>query len=143
MMKITQEILNTLTEAAKRASRNAHVPYSRFPVGAAVLIEDGDIYVGCNVENASFGLTNCAERSAIFSAVTDGCGPGDFEAILLYTPGKVNHPPCGACRQVISEFFPADAMIYSTCDSGRIVSWTLEGLLPDSFMLPEIKGEED
>jgi len=142
MIKITQEILNTLTEAARRASRNAHVPYSSFPVGAAALIEDGDIYVGCNVENASFGMTNCAERTAIFSAVTDGCGPGDFEALLIYTPGKVNHPPCGACRQVMSEFFGPDTPIYSTCDSGRTVTWTLEGLLPDSFELPAPKGEE-
>jgi len=133
MIKITREILNTLSEAAKRASQNAHVPYSNFPMGAATLIEDGDIYVGCNVENASFGLTNCAERSAIFAAVTDGCGPGDFEAILIYAPGKDNHAPCGACRQVMSEFFGPDTPIYSTCDSGKTVSWTMDSLLPDSF----------
>lgn len=128
-------------EAAKGASRNAHVPYSSFPVGAAVLIEDGDIYVGCNVENGSFGLTNCAERTAIFSAVTDGCGPGDFEAILIYTPGQANHPPCGSCRQVMAEFFGPDTPVYSTCDTGKIVSWTLDGLLPDRFEM-EIPGEE-
>jgi len=133
MIKISGKILGTLEDAARQASRNAYAPYSSFPVGAALLADDGEIYVGCNVENASFGLTNCAERSALFSAVADGRGRGDFTALLIYTPGETCHPPCGACRQVLREFFEPEAFIYSACDSGEVVAWTMDELLPDSF----------
>lgn len=136
MIMISRKTLSTLEEAAKQASRNAYTPYSSFPVGAALLTEDGEIYFGCNVENASFGLTNCAERSAVFSAVGDGRGRGDFSALLIYTPGEKCHAPCGACRQVLNEFLDSEAFIYSTCDSGEVVAWTMGELLPDSFELP-------
>ena len=136
MIKISRKILSTLEEAAKQASRNAYTPYSSFPVGAALLAEDGEIYVGCNVENASFGLTNCAERSAIFTAVADGRGRGDFSALLIYTSGETCHAPCGACRQVLNEFFEPESFIYSACDSGEVVAWSMDELLPDSFELP-------
>lgn len=126
-----------LVEAAIEASRNAYTPYSNFAVGAALLAEDDDIYIGCNVENASYGLSNCAERSAIFSAVADGRGPGDFVALVVHTPGDTVHPPCGACRQVLAEFLPPDALVYSTCDHGEMKLWTISELLPDSFSLPE------
>ncbi|QGY41386.1 cytidine deaminase [Pseudodesulfovibrio cashew] len=137
MSEISEKILDTLVEAARQASFNAYAPYSGFSVGAALLTEGGDIYVGCNVENASFGLTNCAERSALFSAVADGCGRGDFVALLIYTPGGTPHPPCGACRQVLSEFFMPEDIVYSACEAGRTVSWTMDDLLPDAFILPD------
>ncbi len=136
MIKISKKILDTLEDAAKQASRNAYAPYSQFCVGAALLAEDGEIYVGCNVENASFGLTNCAERSAIFTAVADGRGRGDFSALLIYTPGQICNPPCGACRQVLSEFFQSETLVYSACDSGEVVAWPMGELLPDSFEFP-------
>ncbi|WP_319466544.1 cytidine deaminase [uncultured Pseudodesulfovibrio sp.] len=133
MIKISKKILETLEAAAKRVSRNAYAPYSRFQVGAALLAEDGEIYVGCNVENASFGLTNCAERSALFTAVADGRGRGDFTALMLYTPGDKCNPPCGACRQVLSEFFRPESLVYSSCDTGEVVAWPMSELLPDAF----------
>lgn len=137
MIKISKKLLSTLEDAARQASRSAYAPYSNFPVGAALLVEDGDIYVGCNVENASFGLTNCAERSALYTAVADGRGRGDFAALLIYTPGQAIHPPCGACRQVLCEFLTPDTFIYSSCDSGETIAWTMDELLPDSFVMPE------
>ena len=97
-----------LVEAAKRAQKNAYCPYSRYPVGAAVLTDSGRIYTGCNVENASFGLAICAERVAIFKAVSHG----DKKIKAVCVAAK-SAKPCGACRQVIIEFAPKDAdMIY-------------------------------
>lgn len=142
MISITDDILDALTDAARNASSNAHVPYSRFPVGAALLVDDGDIYVGCNVENASFGLTNCAERSALFSAVADGAERGDFLALLIYTPGDKPYPPCGACRQVLSEFLLPETRVYSMCETGEMVAWSMERLLPDAFAMPETETEK-
>ncbi|MDC0336101.1 cytidine deaminase [Pseudodesulfovibrio sp.] len=138
MLKISIKLLATLEEAARDASQTAYAPYSQFPVGAALLADNGEIYVGCNVENASYGLTNCAERSAVFTAVADGRGRGDFSALFIYTPGQVCHAPCGACRQVLNEFFLPETTIYSSCDSGEIVAWTMAELLPDSFEMPSV-----
>ena len=101
-------IRTRLVEAAKTAQKNSYSPYSRYPVGAAVLTESGRIYTGCNVENASFGLTVCAERVAIFNAVSHG-----EKKILALCVAAKSAKPCGACRQVIIEFAPKDAeMIY-------------------------------
>lgn len=137
MIKISRKLLSNLEEAAKQVSRNAYAPYSSFRVGASLLAEDGEIYVGCNVENGSYGLTNCAERTALFTAVADGRGRGDFAALMLYIPGETCHSPCGACRQVLREFLAPEALIYSTCDTGEVVAWTMDELLPDSFEIPE------
>lgn len=102
--------LKSLFEAAKKAAEKAYIPYSHFPVGAAVLMGNGEVISGCNIENRSFGLTNCAERTAIFTALSQG--KTKFTAIAIATPSS-NYPvgPCGACRQVISEFFPVDAPV--------------------------------
>ena len=103
MKKLNEEQLKLLFEAAKQRQKNAYVPYSHFKVGAAVLGSDGKIYKGCNIENASFGLTNCAERTAMFKMVSEGCQ--SFAALAVVageTPGDSG--PCGACRQVMSEF---------------------------------------
>ena len=119
-----------LKTAAKAAAAKAYAPYSKFRVGAAVLTESGKIFAGCNVENASYGLCNCAERTAIFSAVA--AGEQKFKCVVVYTPTRKATAPCGACRQVINEFGP-DAVVISVCDSDRRLETTLPELLPHAF----------
>jgi cytidine deaminase len=122
-----------LGHAAREAAANAHCPYSRFAVGAAVLTADGAIAAGCNVENASFGLTICAERNAIFRAVADGARA--IVAVAIYTPTPTPATPCGACRQVLAEF-GRDAIVRSVCDGSAHMQYTLAELLPAAFALP-------
>jgi cytidine deaminase len=122
-----------LERAARAVAANAHCPYSRFAVGAAVLTADGAIAAGCNVENASFGLTICAERNAIFRAVGDGARA--LVAVAIYTPTPTPATPCGACRQVIAEF-GRDAVVRSVCDGDARAQYTLAELLPAAFALP-------
>lgn len=119
-----------LLAAAKAAAKQAYAPYSKFRVGAAVLTSSGRIYAGCNVENASYGLSNCAERTAIFSAVA--AGERKIVAVAVHTPTRRPAPPCGACRQVIHEFGPR-AVILCTCRSGERCETTLDRLLPGAF----------
>ena len=120
-----------LIAKAIEASKYAYVPYSHFPIGAALKTKDGHIYTGCNIENASFGLTNCGERTAIFKAVSEGYK--DFSEIDIY--GKTKYPisPCGACRQVMAEFFEPSAKVTLISEIGKTVVMTVEELLPDSF----------
>ena len=120
-----------LVDAARAASANAYAPYSRFAVGAAVLAADGRLFTGCNVENASFGLTVCAERNAIAQAVA--AGVRDIVAVCVHTPTPEPTPPCGACRQVILEFGRAE--VTSACSGGTTRRWTAEELLPGAFAL--------
>lgn len=120
-----------LAAAAKTASEQAYAPYSQFPVGVAVQAENGNIYQGCNVENASFGGTICAERNAIAAAIV--AGERKFVALMVYTPQSKLTPPCGICRQVIAEFFMPDAPIASCNHLGEQQSWSLQQLLPDAF----------
>jgi len=123
---------DALAQAARGASVNAYCGYSGFRVGAAVLTREGAIARGCNVENASYGLTMCAERNAIFRAITDG--ESEIVALALYTPTPEPVTPCGACRQVIAEF-GADARIRAYCDGPAVGEFTLRGLLPGAFSL--------
>ena len=121
-----------LIAAAQRAYENAYAPYSNFRVGAAVLLEGGEIFSGCNIENASYGLTNCAERTAIFSAVSElGSRRVKIRAIAVVNDRNVACSPCGACRQVISEFGP-DADIFYIGPKG-IQRSSMRVLLPDCF----------
>ena len=123
-----------LLQLARAAQQQAHAPYSKFHVGAAVLLENGEIFTGCNVENASYGLTNCAERTAIFSAVAKLGGPNvKIVAVAVVNSQDAPCSPCGACRQVIAEF-GRNAVIWYQGKSG-IVESTMERLLPDSFSL--------
>ena len=122
--------LSKMTEIARKAASSAYAPYSNFHVGAAVLFENGEIVGGANVENACYGLGNCAERSAIFAGATKGFRK--ITAVVVYTPTQTPTFPCGACRQVINEFGP-EAEIISLCDSNAVVRTTLSQLLPDSF----------
>lgn len=121
-----------LERRARDASANAHCPYSGFRVGAAVLSADGNIASGCNVENASFGLTICAERNAVFAAVASGAKT--IVALALYTPTPEPATPCGACRQVLVEFGP-DMTVRCICDGPDAEEFTLDRLLPRAFML--------
>ncbi len=120
-----------LAEQAKNAAAQAYAPYSRFPVGVAILASSGRIYTGCNVENASYGGTTCAERNAIAAAVV--AGERQFTALIVYTPQEKLTPPCGICRQVIAEFFTPDSPVASCNHLGQQQSWTLQQLLPDAF----------
>lgn len=138
-MKEQRQILAELKRHAVRAAENAHAPYSRFPVGAAVRGRSGQVYAGCNVENASFSLTQCAERNALAAAIADGAEPGSIIALLIYTPGQDTHPPCGACRQVMQELMAPDSLVASCSDGDVTRTWTASDYLPDPF-LPEALG---
>ncbi len=122
-----------LLQAALAAREKAYAPYSHFQVGAAVLVGDGKLYTGCNVENASYGLTCCAERNAIFNAV--GAGNHQLEALCVVGDTAEPISPCGACRQVMAEF--KIPVIYLANVQGRVKKLTLAELLPYSFTLEE------
>ena len=123
-----------LLQAAREVASNAHAPCSNFFVGAAVLTDDGKIYQGCNVENASYGLTICAERAAIFSAVAgEGAANLRIRAIAVQTASGVPASPCGACRQVIYEFNPDAIVLFQS--EGGLESMTARELLPHGFGL--------
>ena len=121
-----------LEQAAKAASARAYCPYSRFAVGCAVLTADGAIASGCNVENASYGLTSCAERNAIYRAV--GAGAKSVVALVASTPSASPVTPCGACRQVIAEF-GRDTRVRAICDGPDTIEYTIGELLPAGFTL--------
>lgn len=123
--------MKELIEQSKIARQTAYVPYSKFQVGAALLSEDGKVYHGCNIENSSFGLTNCAERTAIFKAVSEGVKKFQAIAIVADTVGPCS--PCGACRQVISEFCEPDMPVYLTNLNGELLQTTVAELLPGAF----------
>jgi cytidine deaminase len=131
--------MSDLVNAAKVAAAKAYCPYSRFRVGAAVLTEAGEIYGGCNVENASYGLTICAERNAIVRAVVEGRGLLTIRAVVVYTPTLAPTAPCGACRQVINEFGPS-AVVISVCDSDKVMSHRVDDLLPQAFGPSNLNG---
>ena len=120
-----------LIDLAVQASKNAYVPYSHFPIGAVLVAKDGRVFTGVNVENASFGLTNCGERTAIFKAVSEGVT--DFKELIVY--GETKHPisPCGACRQVMAEFFSKDLKVTLVAKDRSTVVMTVKELLPYSF----------
>jgi cytidine deaminase len=124
--------LKKLFAAARLASTKAYAPYSKFKVGAAILTQGGKVYTGCNVENASYGLCNCAERTAIFSAVASGEKPLRLACVSVYTPTPNPTAPCGACRQVIFEFGPMTRVI-STCKGPGKLDHTIAELLPQAF----------
>ncbi|WP_188205986.1 cytidine deaminase [Alkalibacillus aidingensis] len=130
-----------LVNAAKDMLDRAFVPYSKFPVGAALLTKDGKVYQGCNIENAAYPVTCCAERVAIFKAVSEG--ERDFEALAVIANTDRPVPPCGACRQVMSEFFSPDMSVYITSKDMEVKSTTVEELLPFSFTPEDLeKGRQ-
>lgn len=120
-----------LMEEATKMREKAYVPYSSFPVGAAVLTTEGDIYTGCNIENAAFPVSCCAERVAIYNAIANG--EKSFAAIAVVADTDRPVPPCGSCRQVMSEFFDANTTIYLSNLKKRTETLNIEALLPFSF----------
>ncbi len=125
-----------LIAEAKRVREFAYCPYSNFAVGAAVLGASGEIYGGCNIENASFSVTNCAERTAIFKAIS--AGEDDILAIAVVAEGAAPVPPCGACRQVIAEFNIPHILMANL--AGDVTEMRLEELLPGAFSAEDIVG---
>lgn len=124
--------------AAQKAKARAYAPYSKFKVGAALLANSGKVYLGCNVENASYGLTCCAERNALFAAV--GRGERDFSAIAIASDSPEPTAPCGACRQVLHEFAPGMEVIMAG-SRGKAKTRKLTELLPDSFGPKSLKNK--
>ena len=120
-----------LIDLAVEVSQQAYVPYSHFPIGAVLLTKDGEIYTGVNIENASFGLTNCGERTAIFKAVSEGAR--EFQELIIYGQTEKPISPCGACRQVMAEFFEPDLPVTLVSQNKSTVVMTVKELLPYSF----------
>ncbi|WP_422393517.1 cytidine deaminase [Leuconostoc mesenteroides] len=120
-----------LVDVANQALNDTYTPYSHFPVGAALLGENGEIFKGVNIENVSFGLTNCAERTAIFTAIA--VGQRHFHGLVI--SGRTDEPiaPCGACRQVMVEFFDPDMPIWLINDQGKEIETNIAELMPGSF----------
>ncbi|WP_368506795.1 cytidine deaminase [Colwellia sp. 6_MG-2023] len=132
---IDASVWQNLVDNAKQAYQQAYAPYSEFRVGAAALTTDTKIVQGCNVENASYGLTVCAERNCIAQGVIHNPSNKtvEFTALVVYTEQEILTPPCGACRQVIAEFFPQDALIMAANHLNQQQHWTVAELLPDAF----------
>ncbi|MGA5690825.1 cytidine deaminase [Cytobacillus pseudoceanisediminis] len=122
-----------LMESALSMRERAYAPYSNFPVGAALLLKDGTVINGVNVENVSLGATNCAERTAIFTAVANGYKKGDFQAIAVAGDTADFLPPCSICRQVLAEFCLPEMPVYLTNEKKEILELTLKDLLPYAF----------
>ncbi|RDS82391.1 cytidine deaminase [Dyella psychrodurans] len=130
-----QTVSPTLLELARTVRERAYAPYSRFHVGAALETRDGRQFSGCNVENAAYGLCNCAERTALFSAIAAGYRPGDFSAIAIVADTPEPVTPCGACRQVLTELCDPSMPVLLANLAGTTRLTTVEALLPDSFQL--------
>ncbi|CAH2715436.1 Cytidine deaminase [Neobacillus rhizosphaerae] len=131
--------IEQLIEEAKKAREKAYVPYSKFGVGAALLTTDGKVYHGCNIENAAYSMCNCAERTALFKAYSEG----DRDFALLAVVADTDRPcsPCGACRQVISELCSKDMKVVLTNLKGDILETTVENLLPGAFTPEDLHAE--
>ncbi|OOG48200.1 cytidine deaminase [Rhodanobacter sp. C06] len=125
-----------LLTLARTAREQAHAPYSGFAVGALVLARDGRRFAGCNVENAAYGLCNCAERTALFAAIAAGCKPGDFAAIAVIADCDGPVSPCGACRQVMYELCGGDMPVLLANLRGDTAQTSVAALLPGAFALP-------
>ena len=129
--KLSDAVRKKLDRAATRVMKNAHAPYSKFHVGAAILLTNGKIFSGCNVENASYGMTNCAERTAIFTAVAE-LGPKiEIQAVAVTNNRGMACSPCGACRQVIYEFGPNATVFFNGIDGPKQAH--IRELLPEGF----------
>ncbi|MBG9984741.1 cytidine deaminase [Aerococcaceae bacterium DSM 111022] len=130
---ISEKAKTELVEVAKKNCENAYAPYSNFPVGAALLLADDTIIDGINIENVSFGATNCAERTALFTAVTQGYKAGDFKAIAVAGETEEFLPPCSICRQVMIEFCDKSMPVILTRQDGETKTVTLDDLVPFAF----------
>jgi cytidine deaminase len=132
---MSQVDANALVQLALQAREHAYAPYSGFRVGAAVLSKDGRVFSGCNVENASYGLCNCAERTAFFSAIAAGCKPGDLTHLAVVADCEGAVSPCGACRQVMIELGGPGLQVIQANVRGALTQTTAAELLPGAFSL--------
>jgi cytidine deaminase len=132
---VNSSLIKKLQNAAVLAMKNAYCKYSRFPVGAAVETKDGSIFSGCNVENASYGLSICAERNAIFQAIA--AGHQEIKTVCVVTTAKIPTSPCGACRQVIFEFGP-NTRVVCIAKNGKKLRYTIRDLLPEAFSVRDL-----
>jgi cytidine deaminase len=130
----TQELIHLALEARKMA----YVPYSNFAVGAALLAESGKVYLGCNIENAAYPMCNCAERTALFKAFSEGDRTFKAMAVVADTPNPVS--PCGACRQVMAELCGPDTKVILANLSGDVTETTVDALLPGAFTKEDLRG---
>jgi cytidine deaminase len=140
-MPIDEALAHILTAAAAKAASRAYAPYSRFQVGAALLFDDGAIVTGANVENASYGLSCCAERNALFRAISESGPSRRIEAVAVYHDGAEACPPCGACLQVMSEFAGDGCVVYFSQGS-EFRSALLDELLPVRFNKGQLVNQE-
>lgn len=131
--------INTLVNAAIKGREKAFTPYSNFKVGAAVLLENGAIIDGCNIENASYGLCNCAERTALFKAYSMGYKKEDIKALAVVADTDRPTSPCGACRQVMSELMRQETPVYMANLKGDVMILSVKELLPYSFSESDLK----
>jgi cytidine deaminase len=138
--RLPAEVLQDLLARAERVAANAYAPYSNLHIGAALLSEAGETYEGCNVENASYGLTWCAERTAVTSAIAAEGPTMRIEAVVVCTPDLEVCSPCGACRQVLAEFGP-DAVVVFKSDRGELAQRTVRSLLPEAFMPGDLAAQ--
>ena len=129
---ITSALQKKLIDLAKEAQKNAYMPYSKFAVGAALLTDGGDFFTGCNVENISYGLTLCGERTAIFKMISEKGPRALIKAIAVTTKADIPCSPCGACRQVILEFSTPETLVIYKGQAGYITT-SVAHLLPDAF----------
>ena len=134
-MSDSEKAVQKLYALARSVSDNAYSPYSGVKVGACVVDESGNVYSGCNVENSSYGLTQCAERNALAAAIAEGMQPGTAHTLLIYATGFKTLAPCGACRQVMSELLADDAVVISCHSETEYRSWSIAELLPYPFIL--------
>ncbi|WP_127533016.1 cytidine deaminase [Paenibacillus kobensis] len=132
----------SLMNAAREARKRAYVPYSHFQVGAALLDREGRIHYGCNVENAAYGPTNCAERTALFRAIADGCEPGTFQAIAVIGDTSGPIAPCGVCRQVLMELGGPDMPVVMGNLHGDISVMSVSELLPGAFTSADLEKKQ-
>ncbi|QNM15279.1 MULTISPECIES: cytidine deaminase [Fusobacterium] len=128
-----------IIDMAFKAMGNAYAPYSNYHVGACVKTKDGKYHIGANIENASYGLTNCAERSALFNVFSQGYRKDDIESMALVTGGNTLGTPCGACRQVMIELLKRDTPIVVANKNNQAMVTTIEELLPYSFTNDDLK----
>jgi cytidine deaminase len=138
---MSSEVLPQWLQAAKVARAHAYAPYSSFQVGAVLIDETGEMHLGCNVENAAYGPTNCAERTALFRAVADGKRSHAFKAMVVIADTTEPIQPCGTCRQVLQELCAPDMPIYLANMHGTILKTTVNALLPSAFSAKQLKKE--
>ena len=129
----TKDMQKILIMLAKEVEENSYTPYSKCPVGAALITENNEIYLGCNIDNISFSLTNCAERTAIFKMISEQGPKAKIKAIAVTTKSNISCSPCGACRQVIKEFSTLNTIIIYKAEND-FVSVSIDSLLPNAFI---------